>query len=138
MQSKFDFRKLAEIMQGSRDFGAQLFCAMLRGVGVDTRLVCSLQTLPFTGVAKGESPKKRTKGYIVGSEDDDSSSSVTAAAKVATTNTTTHRRIGQPQFSSRHTRSPVPQTRGEESGPSFLSLRNKLIANFFPRRCATL
>ncbi|EFE31088.1 DNA repair protein Rad4, putative [Trichophyton benhamiae CBS 112371] len=100
-------------MQGSRDFGAQLFCAMLRGVGVDTRLVCSLQTLPFTGVAKGESPKKRTKGYIVGSEDDDSSSSVTAAAKVATTNTTTHRRIGQPQFSSRHTRSPVPQTRDD-------------------------
>ncbi|GBF59474.1 DNA repair protein [Trichophyton mentagrophytes] len=113
LQSKIDFRRHAEILQGSRDFGAQLFCAMLRGVGVDTRLVCSLQTLPFTGVAKGESPKKRTKGYIVVSEDDDSSSSVTAAAKVATTDTTTHRRIGQPQFSSRHTRSPAPQARDD-------------------------
>lgn len=34
-------------MQGSRDFGAQLFCALLRSVGVEARLVCSLQPLSF-------------------------------------------------------------------------------------------
>ena len=34
--------------------GAQLFCATLRSVGVDTRLVCSLQPLPFSGSTKGK------------------------------------------------------------------------------------
>ena len=34
--------------------GAQLFCATLRSVGVDARLVCSLQPLPFSGSTKGK------------------------------------------------------------------------------------
>lgn len=34
-------------MQGSRDLGAQLFCALLRSADVETRLVCSLQPLSF-------------------------------------------------------------------------------------------
>lgn len=34
-------------MSGSRDVGAQLFCALLRAAGVETRLVCSLQPLSF-------------------------------------------------------------------------------------------
>ncbi|KAM5443796.1 hypothetical protein MferCBS31731_001042 [Microsporum ferrugineum] len=108
LQSKMDFRKHAGILQGSRDLGAQFFCAMLRGVGVDTRLVCSLQPLPFTGVAKGESPKKRTREYIVLSEDDIPSSSVKAAPDTATSDAPPRRRIGQPQFSSNY-RSPAPQ-----------------------------
>ncbi|EFQ98391.1 DNA repair protein rhp41 [Nannizzia gypsea CBS 118893] len=120
LQSRIDFRKHAEIMQGSRDFGAQLFCAMLRGVGVDTRLVCSLQTLPFTGVAKGESSKKRTRDYILVSEDDAPSSSVNAAANVSTSDTTPRRRIGQPQFTSKHIKSPAPQTRDDVPAPDSL------------------
>ena len=42
-----DFREAANDLEGSRDIGAQLFCAMLRSAGVDARLVCSLQPLPF-------------------------------------------------------------------------------------------
>ncbi|KHJ35904.1 putative dna repair protein [Erysiphe necator] len=34
-------------LQGSRDLGAQLFCALLRSVEIETRLVCSLQPLPI-------------------------------------------------------------------------------------------
>lgn len=34
-------------MTGSRDLGAQIFCAMLRAIGLDVRLVCSLQPLAF-------------------------------------------------------------------------------------------
>ncbi|GKZ62470.1 hypothetical protein AnigIFM49718_009888 [Aspergillus niger] len=45
--SRKDFIKHARTMQGSRDFGAQLFCALLRSVGVEARLVCSLQPLSF-------------------------------------------------------------------------------------------
>lgn len=44
---KADFRKAAQTLKGSRDVGAQLFCALLRAVGVEARLVCSLQPLSF-------------------------------------------------------------------------------------------
>ena len=58
------FKETARIKSGSRDVGAQLFCALLRSVAVDTRLVCSLQVLPFTGVAKGLTPEKPKPEYI--------------------------------------------------------------------------
>ncbi|GKZ21956.1 hypothetical protein AbraIFM66951_007276 [Aspergillus brasiliensis] len=59
-------------MQGSRDFGAQLFCALLRSVGVEARLVCSLQPLPFRDKTKdaappapaSKSPHKPTESYV--------------------------------------------------------------------------
>lgn len=44
---KADFRKAARSLKGSRDVGAMLFCALLRAVGVEARLVCSLQPLSF-------------------------------------------------------------------------------------------
>ena len=40
-----DFREAAKKLQGSRDIGAQLYCALLRCAGVRARLVCSLQPL---------------------------------------------------------------------------------------------
>ena len=43
-----DFRRAATQRQGSRDIGAQLFCALLRSAGVETRLVSSLQVLSFS------------------------------------------------------------------------------------------
>jgi xeroderma pigmentosum group C-complementing protein len=54
-------------MSGSRDLGAQLFCALLRSVAVDTRLVFSLQPLPFSGVAKGATPETAKPQYIYAS-----------------------------------------------------------------------
>ncbi|RSL48559.1 hypothetical protein CEP53_009501 [Fusarium sp. AF-6] len=46
-----DFREAAKKLQGSRDVGAQLYCALLRSVGVRARLVCSLQPLACTSGA---------------------------------------------------------------------------------------
>ncbi|OIW24831.1 Rad4-domain-containing protein [Coniochaeta ligniaria NRRL 30616] len=46
-----DFLEAAKTLKGSRDVGAQLFCALLRCAGVTTRLVCSLQPLACTGNA---------------------------------------------------------------------------------------
>ena len=40
-----DFRDVAKLLEGSQDTGVQLLCAALRALGVETRLVCSLQTL---------------------------------------------------------------------------------------------
>lgn len=49
-----DFREAATHLEASRDVGAQLFCTMLRSAGVDARLVCSLQPLPFQPSQKVE------------------------------------------------------------------------------------
>ncbi|KAL8337789.1 hypothetical protein RB598_006608 [Gaeumannomyces tritici] len=69
---KTEFRKSAKYLDGSRDVGAQLFCALLRSVGVETRLVCSLQPLSFVSstptlqkprLKKAEAPKRRMPNY---------------------------------------------------------------------------
>ena len=55
---KVDFRYAATNLEASRDTGAQLFCAMLRSVDVEARLVCSLQPLPFTATVKRTTPHR--------------------------------------------------------------------------------
>lgn len=57
---KDDFRTAARTLQGSCDVGGQLFCALLRGIGIETRLVCSLQELPFASAAQPSTPQKPT------------------------------------------------------------------------------
>ncbi|KAK3352700.1 Rad4 transglutaminase-like domain-containing protein [Lasiosphaeria hispida] len=42
-----EFRKCAQECTGSRDVGAQLFTALLRGLGLEARLVANLQPLGF-------------------------------------------------------------------------------------------
>ena len=44
------FVDMARCRRGSRDVGAQLFCALLRSINVEARLVCSLQPLSFAVV----------------------------------------------------------------------------------------
>ncbi|KAF2449401.1 Rad4-domain-containing protein [Karstenula rhodostoma CBS 690.94] len=53
-----DFRAAASKLEGSQDVGAQLFCALIRGVGLEARLVCSLQCLPFASAAQPSTPQK--------------------------------------------------------------------------------
>ena len=54
------FRDLANRCEGSRDVGVQLFVALLRGLGLEVRLVASLQPIGF-GWNKNEeaNPKKK-------------------------------------------------------------------------------
>jgi len=59
-----DFKSAAVSHRGSRDLGAQLFCALLRSIAVDARLICSLQVLPFSGVTKGLPPEKPKSKYF--------------------------------------------------------------------------
>lgn len=54
---KSDFLSAAGKLKGSRDVGAQAFCAMLRAAGVDARLVCSLLPLPFQPAQKMTLPQ---------------------------------------------------------------------------------
>jgi xeroderma pigmentosum group C-complementing protein len=96
--SRDDFRRQAKTFRGSRDFGAQMFCALLRSAAVEARLVCSLQVLPFSGVAKGMSPLKSKREYIVISSDDHTSSSDDRTRTQSNTTPPKARRLGQPQF----------------------------------------
>ncbi|KAI8950284.1 Rad4-domain-containing protein [Xylaria longipes] len=60
---KSDFREAAKSLSGSRDVGAQLYCALLRAAGVEARLVCSLQPLSFnsSGPYMGAGHKRKQK-----------------------------------------------------------------------------
>jgi xeroderma pigmentosum group C-complementing protein len=97
ISTREEFREQAKKLQGSRDFGAQLFCALLRSAAVEARLVCSLQVLPFSGVAKGTSPEKPKREYIVISSDDNLSSSDDKTATQISL-PAKGRRLGQPSF----------------------------------------
>lgn len=96
--SKDDFRKQAKTLEGSRDFGAQLFCALLRSVGVEARLVCSLQPLPFSGAIKNMISLKPESQYIVNSSDDHESSTDERSCSSVSATPSRIRRLGQPQF----------------------------------------
>ncbi|KAL4797617.1 hypothetical protein BDV19DRAFT_358391 [Aspergillus venezuelensis] len=92
--SKQDFRDQAKMMRGSRDFGAQLFCAMLRSVAVEARLVCSLQPLPFAGQTQIP-PTPEPEHIVISSDDHDSH---TDGQKSDTSKATPIRRLGRPNF----------------------------------------
>ncbi|KAK3682472.1 nitrilase [Podospora appendiculata] len=66
-----DFIEAAKTLSGSRDVGAQLFCALLRSAGIETRLVCSLQPLACVPGAptlpkqrKIDKPSRPSKGEV--------------------------------------------------------------------------
>ncbi|KAB8298031.1 hypothetical protein EYC80_001803 [Monilinia laxa] len=68
-----EFRKCAKTLEGSRDVGAQLFTALLRGIGIESRMIASLQPVGF-GWNKNEdaAEKKEKKRKEVTPEDDTS------------------------------------------------------------------
>ncbi|KAF4122712.1 xeroderma pigmentosum group C-complementing protein [Geosmithia morbida] len=109
-----DFRNAAKTLQGSRDVGAQLYCALLRSAGVRTRLVCSLQPLTWTagaptlpkskakGKAKAEAKKAEKGEQLRASMANFQARSVAARASVvaAAGPPTARRRLGHPDAAS--------------------------------------
>ena len=55
------FRSLAKTCEGSRDVGAQLFTALIRGLGLEARLVASLQPAGFGWNKNEEASTKKKK-----------------------------------------------------------------------------
>ena len=62
MRSIDDFKKLAKNCEGSRDVGAQLFTTLIRGLGIEARLVASLQPIGF-GWSKNEEASDKTSNF---------------------------------------------------------------------------
>lgn len=136
--SKEDFQSQVKTMQGSRDFGAQLFCALLRSVAVEARLVCSLQPLPFSGTVKDMTPSKKPSQYIVVSSDDHETSTDEGQKSGKDSPTPSRvRRLGRPEFTSRPGQTSVrlgsyPSAR-ESSYPVFwVEAFNEAVQKWFP------
>ena len=55
------FRKLAKACEGSRDVGAQLFTALIRGLGIEARMVANLQPVGFGWSKAEDAAPKKTK-----------------------------------------------------------------------------
>ena len=97
-------------MRGSRDVGAQLFCAMLRGAGVRTRLVCSFQPLSVDGsgpvlkVQKTPGKSLAKKSVSAGG-----TASVKEPESLSLTSPlSARRRLGHPDAASFHFKPPTP------------------------------
>ncbi|KAF2226152.1 Rad4 transglutaminase-like domain-containing protein [Elsinoe ampelina] len=56
IDSVSDLKRLAKSLEGSRDVGAQLFTALLRGLGLETRMVANLQP---AGIGWGKSEEAK-------------------------------------------------------------------------------
>lgn len=55
------FRQCARRCEGSRDIGAQLFTALVRGLGIEARIIASLQPIGFGWSKSEEANTKKTK-----------------------------------------------------------------------------
>ncbi|KAI4756664.1 Rad4-domain-containing protein [Aureobasidium sp. EXF-12344] len=94
---KIDFIKAATTLSGSQDVGAQLFCALLRCVGVEARLVCSLQVLPFgASAAKSATPIRSKPTVYAESDKDNTSAGETSGGSASEGSSSSRRRIIAP------------------------------------------
>jgi xeroderma pigmentosum group C-complementing protein len=113
-----DFATAARDLAGSQDTGNQLFCAMLRSAGVETRLVCSLQTLPFANApSKTSTPvrKKKPAVFAIASDTDPNMSDASASdTSIGGNIPSVRRRLGQPSFA---TSPKVPSRPTEKQKP---------------------
>lgn len=78
-----DFRERAKVLEGSRDVGAQLFTALLRGIGVECRLVASLQPVGFgwSQIEEASEKNPRVLKQAAAKKVDDSESEETSASE---------------------------------------------------------
>nr|POE64897.1 dna repair protein rhp41 [Quercus suber] len=99
----------AKRRQGSQDSGNQLFCALLRSIGIEARLVCSLQLLPFGSTSsRTNGPQATRKNTIHGATIDEplhraKSERENAGVRSSESSSVvppTRRRLGQPAFAS--------------------------------------
>jgi xeroderma pigmentosum group C-complementing protein len=74
------FREKARKCEGSRDLGQQLFTALVRGLGIEARMVVSLQPVGF-GWSQSEEGKPRNVAKIKGAKPVEGSTSTNGKAK---------------------------------------------------------
>ncbi|KAJ5225846.1 hypothetical protein N7468_007071 [Penicillium chermesinum] len=98
ISSRDDFRSQGETMQGSRDFGAQLFCALLRSLTIEARIICSLQPLPLGGSVKPDTTPEETNSQSTVPPDKNTSPVDSQKNMSEPPAPSRSRRIGRPTF----------------------------------------
>ncbi|KUI70032.1 DNA repair protein rhp41 [Cytospora mali] len=123
-----DFRKAAKSFNGSRDVGAQLFCALLRAAGVEVRLVVSLQPLSF--VPGGPTLPKRRQPKTPSRPAPARVEAVQAVPSPSTPIPTPRSRLGHPNATAYHIPdiSAVPSS----SSPRFAPRQPQLPESDYP------
>lgn len=119
-----DFIEAAKSLEGSQDLASQLFCCMLRSAGVDARIVCSLQPLPFATVPKASTPKKPEKTKIMAiASDIDPTKHLNVSDDTAINGSrsigsvpSVRRRLGQPGFAV-DPKTPTPKKKKAKAMP---------------------
>ncbi|ODA82192.1 hypothetical protein RJ55_00698 [Drechmeria coniospora] len=117
-----DFREAARKLQGSRDAGAQLYCALLRSVGVRARLVCSLQPLSFLS-ASPTLPKAQKKAKASKSQTERHRDAVAkyqaltdkVSSASSSSGSTVRRRLGHPNATAYNFQPPPPSPRAQHT-----------------------
>lgn len=120
---KAGFIQAAKTLRGSQDLGGQLFCALMRAVGVEARLICSLQPLPLSFAGSGlktNTPSKekfeKLKVYAFDESEQDTTSAEDSQAKSLNGSKTptkptigraTRSRLGTPSFGNPNIGGPV-------------------------------
>ncbi|KAG6031990.1 hypothetical protein E4U41_007351 [Claviceps citrina] len=102
-----EFHRASKRLQGSRDVGAQLYCALLRSTGVRARLVCSLQPLAWASGAptlarkpsstdsgpRRTTPRARAQDALARYE---ALAATSSASSASPSTSTARRRLGHP------------------------------------------
>ena len=123
------FRENARRNEGSKDVGAQLFTALIRGLGIEARLVASLQPVGF-GWNKNEEAtvrKKRKSSELVAAvstEDDESNKSEEIDDTTATSVSRVKKEvktIAKPTSSSKKSSKRTSRSKGGKEAPIHLS-----------------
>ncbi|PLN78785.1 Rad4-domain-containing protein [Aspergillus taichungensis] len=132
--SKDDFLEQARNLRGSRDFGAQLFCALLRSAAVEARLVCSLQPLPLSGAVTDRTPAKKSHSQYITTSSDDREVS-TDKRSPSDTAPSRPRRLARPQLVPSRPRkvTSTRPARRESSYPVFwVEAFNEMVQKWIP------
>ena len=115
-----DYIAAAKDLEGSQDTANQLFCALLRSVGVEARLVYSLQPLPFANApVKSVTLQKVVKPTVfamasatdsAASDSNPEDTSVQHSSSIGKV-PSVRRRLGQPSFAQEPAATPPPNKR---------------------------
>ncbi|KAJ4423153.1 hypothetical protein N0V82_002147 [Gnomoniopsis sp. IMI 355080] len=127
---KKDFRKAARTLKGSRDIGAMLFCALLRAVGVEARLVCSLQPLSF--VPGGPTLPKPRKVHTPSKPVPPPLAPVPTQAPSSIFPSPIRTRLGHPNATAYHIPDITPPQVAEWSSPHQRRADTRIVESAFP------
>lgn len=121
IESREAFREIARKCEGSKDVGQQLFTALIRGLGIEARMVSSLQPVGF-GFSQAEEgkPKNLEKLKDVAKLERNGGTANPARSKTTPAKSTTKKSNGNQPISPRNRRKVVASS-GSDSDSSDLS-----------------